>query len=277
MSARRCSATTPRRRSGLRAGLGAPFPGPLLPRAAARRPSASAKRWWRARWRSPRGSDLPVVATHPVQFLRRERLPGARSARLHRHRPRARRPAPAEALHARAVLQAPGRDGEAVRRHPARAARTRSRSRGAATSRSSSARAGCRRSRRPAGVTVDELPAARGRRRGLAQRFEKLGLQEADEPRYRERLEFEIRTIIQMGFAGYFLIVADFINWAKSQRRAGRARARLGRGLAGRLLARHHRPRSAASTTCCSSASSTRSACRCPTSTSTSARTGATG
>ena len=36
------------------------------------------------------------------------------------------------------------------------------------------------------------------------------------EPRYRERLEFEIRTILQMGFPGYFLIVADFINWAKN-------------------------------------------------------------
>src|SRR5207344_2368605 len=35
-------------------------------------------------------------------------------------------------------------------------------------------------------------------------------------PRYRERLEFEAKTIIQMGFAGYFLIVADFINWAKT-------------------------------------------------------------
>ena len=34
--------------------------------------------------------------------------------------------------------------------------------------------------------------------------------------RYRERLEFEISTIVQMGFPGYFLIVADFINWAKS-------------------------------------------------------------
>src|SRR5688572_2073495 len=32
---------------------------------------------------------------------------------------------------------------------------------------------------------------------------------------YRQRLEFEIRTILQMGFAGYFLIVADFITWAK--------------------------------------------------------------
>jgi DNA polymerase-3 subunit alpha len=32
---------------------------------------------------------------------------------------------------------------------------------------------------------------------------------------YRERLELELATIIQMGFPGYFLIVADFINWAK--------------------------------------------------------------
>ena len=39
---------------------------------------------------------------------------------------------------------------------------------------------------------------------------------EAQRPRYLERLEFEIRTIVQMGFPGYFLIVADFINWAKS-------------------------------------------------------------
>ena len=32
---------------------------------------------------------------------------------------------------------------------------------------------------------------------------------------YRERLEFELGVIIDMGFAGYFLIVADFIQWAK--------------------------------------------------------------
>lgn len=31
-----------------------------------------------------------------------------------------------------------------------------------------------------------------------------------------ERLEFELSTIITMGFPGYFLIVSDFINWAKS-------------------------------------------------------------
>ncbi len=34
--------------------------------------------------------------------------------------------------------------------------------------------------------------------------------------RYRDRLVFEIETIVQMGFPGYFLIVADFINWAKA-------------------------------------------------------------
>ncbi|SFO12621.1 DNA polymerase-3 subunit alpha [Nitrosospira briensis] len=34
-------------------------------------------------------------------------------------------------------------------------------------------------------------------------------------PKYRARLEFETDIIVQMGFAGYFLIVADFINWAK--------------------------------------------------------------
>lgn len=32
---------------------------------------------------------------------------------------------------------------------------------------------------------------------------------------YRERLEFELNTIIKMGFPGYFLIVSDFIKWAK--------------------------------------------------------------
>jgi DNA polymerase-3 subunit alpha len=33
---------------------------------------------------------------------------------------------------------------------------------------------------------------------------------------YRERLEYELGVISKMGFAGYFLIVADFIQWAKN-------------------------------------------------------------
>ncbi|HAT50485.1 MAG: DNA polymerase III subunit alpha [Nitrospirae bacterium] len=32
---------------------------------------------------------------------------------------------------------------------------------------------------------------------------------------YRQRLEFELDVILQMGFPGYFLIVSDFIRWAK--------------------------------------------------------------
>ncbi|CAN7427030.1 DNA polymerase III subunit alpha [Rhizobacter sp. LjRoot28] len=39
---------------------------------------------------------------------------------------------------------------------------------------------------------------------------------EKENARYVERLEFEINTILKMGFPGYFLIVADFINWAKN-------------------------------------------------------------
>ena len=39
---------------------------------------------------------------------------------------------------------------------------------------------------------------------------------DAARPRYVERLEFELETIIKMGFPGYFLIVGDFIRWAKT-------------------------------------------------------------
>ncbi len=40
----------------------------------------------------------------------------------------------------------------------------------------------------------------------------------ADEALYRDRLDFELNVINNMGFPGYFLIVADFIKWAKEQR-----------------------------------------------------------
>ena len=50
----------------------------------------------------------------------------------------------------------------------------------------------------------------------LAQLFPDAGQRQARTGEYRTRLEFEIGTIVQMGFAGYFLIVADFIDWAKN-------------------------------------------------------------
>ncbi len=39
---------------------------------------------------------------------------------------------------------------------------------------------------------------------------------EAAKP-YRERLDFELGVIVEMGFAGYFLIVAEFIQWSKAE------------------------------------------------------------
>ncbi len=39
---------------------------------------------------------------------------------------------------------------------------------------------------------------------------------EAERQRYVDRLEFELNTILKMGFPGYFLIVGDFIQWAKN-------------------------------------------------------------
>ena len=55
-------------------------------------------------------------------------------------------------------------------------------------------------------------------RRGLEARLAALGAAKAatDEV-YRERLDYELGVIEQMGFAGYFLIVADFIQWAKAE------------------------------------------------------------
>ncbi|RXR28292.1 DNA polymerase III subunit alpha [Sphingobium fluviale] len=52
---------------------------------------------------------------------------------------------------------------------------------------------------------------------GLDARLEKAGIkaQEKRQP-YLDRLDFELNVIIQMGFPGYFLIVADFIQWAKA-------------------------------------------------------------
>ena len=52
---------------------------------------------------------------------------------------------------------------------------------------------------------------------GLEKRLDGFGLADADRTPYRARLGFELDVIIQMGFPGYFLIVADFIQWAKDQ------------------------------------------------------------
>jgi DNA polymerase-3 subunit alpha len=71
----------------------------------------------------------------------------------------------------------------------------------------------------PEGVSLDDHlreVAAAGLERRLAQLFPDVEERERKRPEYEARLEFEAKTIVQMGFSGYFLIVADFINWAKN-------------------------------------------------------------
>ena len=55
-----------------------------------------------------------------------------------------------------------------------------------------------------------------GLERRLAALYPDAARRDKERPRYVERLEFELATIIKMGFPGYFLIVSDFIVWAKA-------------------------------------------------------------
>ncbi len=71
----------------------------------------------------------------------------------------------------------------------------------------------------PDGLTMEDFFAKRSRD-GLEVRLDKLldrqapNFAERRKP-YDERLDIEVGVIQQMGFPGYFLIVADFIQWAK--------------------------------------------------------------
>ena len=71
----------------------------------------------------------------------------------------------------------------------------------------------------PAGASLDQYcseQSARGLERRLHQLFEQAGERERHRAVYEARLQQELATIAAMGFSGYFLIVADFINWAKN-------------------------------------------------------------
>src|SRR5262245_43453787 len=69
------------------------------------------------------------------------------------------------------------------------------------------------------GEAVDEAAELRRQaEEGLARRLRAHGLAPGrTEEDYRERLAFELGVIEKMKYPGYFLIVADFIQWAKSQ------------------------------------------------------------
>ncbi|MBN2647225.1 MAG: DNA polymerase III subunit alpha [Thiotrichales bacterium] len=74
----------------------------------------------------------------------------------------------------------------------------------------------------PEGMTIGEYFVQQSHQ-GLEERLRFLfgnlpaEQQQAKREAYFERIKFELDIILQMGFPGYFLIVADFIQWAKNQ------------------------------------------------------------
>ncbi|CAM5415424.1 DNA polymerase III subunit alpha [Eoetvoesiella caeni] len=71
----------------------------------------------------------------------------------------------------------------------------------------------------PEGVTLDDYLvqlSEAGLEKRMLQLFPDEGARSARQAEYKERLAWECKTIIEMGFPGYFLIVADFINWGKN-------------------------------------------------------------
>ncbi|MGH8482341.1 MAG: DNA polymerase III subunit alpha, partial [Nevskiaceae bacterium] len=72
----------------------------------------------------------------------------------------------------------------------------------------------------PAGYTATsylrEQAAAGLEQRLKATKALDSGLRRNDDESYRQRLDYELGVIEKMGFAGYFLVVADFIAWAKT-------------------------------------------------------------
>ena len=180
---------------------------------------------------------------------------------------------PAQARHRRVLPQEPGGDGAGLLRAAPGDRSRRRRSPPAATSTSTCRSATCRATTSPAD-TRSSPTCRKLSEDGLKQRLAEISKGRAvDERAYRERLDHELSVIQTMGFSGYFLIVWDFINYAKHNA----IPVGPGRGSgAGSLVA----SRTAGSptsircrTTCSSSASSTPSGSACPTSTSISACT----
>ena len=160
---------------------------------------------------------LPVVATHPVQFVKRDdfrahearvciaqgyTLSDQRRPKLHSAEQYFKTQAEMAALF-QDVPQALANSVEIARRCNLSIELGRSRLPQFVT---------------PNNVSLDDYLRSRaneGLERRLPQLYPDAAARAEHLPRYQERLEFEIETIQKMEFPGYFLIVADFINWAK--------------------------------------------------------------
>ncbi|WP_046113506.1 DNA polymerase III subunit alpha [Aquincola tertiaricarbonis] len=71
----------------------------------------------------------------------------------------------------------------------------------------------------PGGIPIEQhfrAASLEGLEHRLRQLYPDEARRQAERPRYVERLDFEIDVILKMGFPGYFLIVSDFITWAKN-------------------------------------------------------------
>ena len=161
--------------------------------------------------------DLPLVATHPIQFLREEDF------RAHEARvciaegevladpKRVRRFQPTQYFHTRAQMMELFADLPEALANSVEIAR-----RCAVTIRLGNPQLPIYPTD---GVPIDDFLRQKAEE-GLEQRLAKLypdaAVRAQKRPDYDARLKREIDTIISMGFPGYFLIVADFIVWAKN-------------------------------------------------------------
>ena len=69
----------------------------------------------------------------------------------------------------------------------------------------------------PEGTTIEEFLSQLSHE-GLSRRLEQLQVSNPETvSEYRQRLDFELGVINEMGFPGYFLVVMDFIRWGKQQ------------------------------------------------------------
>ena len=165
---------------------------------------------------------LPVVATHPVQFAQPDDYEAHEARVCVAEGETLANPRRVKRFSREQYFKTQAADGGAVRRPAAGAGQhigggatlqPDAHAGQAAPARLSDAtgrwRGGADRSAFSRGL--DRRPRVR-----LARLYADAAERDRQRPRYAERLEFEIVTIVKMGFPGYFLIVADFINWAKA-------------------------------------------------------------
>ena len=196
-----------------------------------------------------RERGVPAVATNDVRFLDARGIRGARGAGLHSRRARC---SPTRSRARRyseeQYLKSPGGNGRTVRR-PAGTAGQHCRDRQALFARNPVGRLDAAGLPRARGQHDRRVPARGGRAWAwptrLAAQAQDAARFARDAQAYAARLDLELGVICTMGFAGYFLIVADFIRWARGARRAGGSRAAApARARWSPIVARHHRPRS---------------------------------